>query len=468
MPAMPLARALILLIVLILPAAALLLLGPRGQRDMPADRVVVRYWEKWAGVEAASIRAIVQDFNQTEGKERGIWVDLHAVSNIDERMLIATAGGDPPDLAGLYDRYVAQFAAQGALLDLTELAPQAGIDVQAFKPIWRDVGSLDGRLYGLPCAPSTIALFYNKRLFRAAGLNPERPPATTDEFNDAMLRLTRVDDTGAIVQLGFTAWPAMLGWWPWAWPGFFDERLWDGQRFRLDTPAGRAAYEWLAAPRTELGVERLLRFETSNLPIEGPDNPFLSEKLAMVLQGPWMTTWIQTYKPELDYGVARFPSSRSERRNVLVSADVLVIPRTARRPREALIFLEYLMRPAVMEQLALAHSKLSPYQAPSESFFLQHRNPHIRFFDELATSPDAFGNPRMPIFAEAWTELRDLIYCVLRGSQPLAEAVAATQRRVDEKLAHFEANARRRKALAAPRARHARRACARRHPSRRV
>src|SRR5262245_55949868 len=104
-------RGLLLALILILPAAVLLAFVPRGLREVPTDRIIVRYWEKWAGVEAVAIRQIVDEFNRTVGAERGIWVDLHAVSNVDERMLIATAGGDPPDVAGLYDRYVAQFAA---------------------------------------------------------------------------------------------------------------------------------------------------------------------------------------------------------------------------------------------------------------------------------------------------------------------------------------------------------------------
>ncbi len=431
------------------PAAALVAFGPRGRHDLPTDRVVIRYWEKWSGVEAAAIRAIVDRFNATIGRQRGLWVDLNEISNIDERMLIATAGGDPPDVAGLYDRYIPQFAAQGALLDLTHLAPQAGIRVDDFKPIWRDVAQFDGRLYGLPCAPFTVALFYNRALFREAGLDPDRPPQTTADLDACMRRLTKRDAGGRIVQLGFTAWPGMLGWWHWAWPGFFGERLWDGRRFTIDTPAGRAALEWLWNQRQEHGVAALLAFETSNLPIEGPDNPFLAGKLAMVMQGPWITNWIRKYTPQLDYGVARFPSDTPRRRAALASADVLVIPATARHPREALVFLEYLMRPEVAEELALAHGKLSPYRNSSASFLEQHPNPFIRVFDGLADSPDAFGNPKMPMFGEAWTELLFMLEKVLRGLEPPARAAAQAQARIDRVVADYERMARRRAAAPA-------------------
>lgn len=442
-------RGLLFMVIFGLPAGGLLLFGPRGRPEIPPQRVVIRYWEKWTGVEGQAIRRLVDRFNETVGWERGLWVDLHAVSNIDERMLVATAGGDPPDVAGLYDRYIPQFAAQGALLDLTTLAPQAGIQVDEFKPIWRAVGEYDGRLYGLPCAPFTVALFYNRRLFREAGLDPDRPPETIAAFDECMRRLTKRDERGDIIQLGFTAWPGMLGWWHWAWPFFFDAQLWDGRQFQIDTPAGRAALEWLARQRREYGVAALLKFETANLPIEGPDNPFLSEKLAMVMQGPWMTNWINTYKPQLDYGVARFPSASPHRRHALASADVLVIPATAKRPREALVFLEYLMRPEIMEELALAHGKLSPYRVPSAQFFQKHRNPHARVFESLAESPDAFGNPKMPMFGEAWTEMLFLLENVLRELQTPAEAAARTQAKLDRIVRDYWEMAERRRARAA-------------------
>lgn len=442
-------RSLSFSLFLILPAAVLLAFGPRPSVEVETDRIVVRYWEKWSGVEFQAIRRIVDRYNETTGRTDGIWVDLHAISNVDERMLIATAGGDPPDVAGLYDRYIPQFAAQGALMELTELAPAAGIRVGDFKPIWRDVVEFHGRLYGLPCAPSTIALFYNRRLFREAGLDPDSPPQTIDEFDETMRRTTRRDEKGNIIQLGFTAWPGMLGWWHWSWPYFFDANLWDGSSFHLDTPKGRAAYEWFARQRAEFGVASLLKFETSNLPIEGPDNPFLAGKLAMVMQGPWMTNWIRVYKPDLDYGVAAFPSATPGRRHVLASADVLVIPATAKRPREAMRFLGYLLRPEVMEDLALAHGKLSPYRNPSDSFFERHRNPYIRTFDGLAGSPDAFATPKMPTFGEAWTEMLFALESVLRGLQTPAQACAATQAKVDRVVENHRQMEERRRNLVA-------------------
>lgn len=423
-------RALLTLCVLGLPAAALLIFGPRGNADVPTDRVVVHYWEKWAGVEGDAIKALVRRFNDTVGRDACIWVEYSTVSNVDQRMLIATAGGDPPDIAGLFDYIVPQYAEQDALLPLDELAAEYGIDVARLKPVWLDICRYGGRLYALPSTPYTIALFYNRALFRAAGLDPDRPPRTTAELADYAKRLTIVRD-GKVTQLGFTLSPAMLGWWPWVWPCYFGERLWDGKRARIDSERCREAARWVIDWRNEIGNDKVLAFEASALAIESAENPFLGGKLAMVFQGPWMTNWARKYAPDLDYGVASFPSSTPDGGHAFASMDNFVIPRGAKHPREAMTFLAYMMRQDVLEELCREHGKVSPFREPQPAFFAGHRNPHVKLFDELAALPNAFGYPSMPMWAQARTEYLWALNTTLRGLLSPEEALRKAQGNLD-------------------------------------
>jgi len=424
-------RTVILVIVLGLPAGGLLVFGPTGRHNVPRDRTVIRYWEKWTGVEGQAMQRIVDRFNATAGAARGVFVDYSAFGDVDKRMLIATAGGDPPDVAGLYDRFIPPYADQGALLPLDDLIREFGLDLAIFKPIWLDICRFDERVYALPSTPYTIALYYNRSLFRAAGLDPDRPPQTTAELNDYAVRLTKVQGD-KVTQLGFTLSPAMLGWWPWAWPYFFGGALWDGAHFTLDTPATHAAMDWIRAYRSSVGNERALHFEATAGAIESAQNPFLSGRLAMVFQGPWLANWTQTYAPDLDYGVAPFPSVSIDMRCAFASTDVFVIPRGSRHPREAMEFLAYLLRPEVLEELCQAHGKVSPFREPGPTFFAAHPNPHIRIFDELAAWPGAFSYPKMPMFAEAWTETLYLLETVLRAARDPDDAIRLTQAKVDD------------------------------------
>mgnify|MGYP003694417483 CR=1 FL=1 len=63
---------------------------------------------------------------------------------------------------------------------------------------------LDGKYYALPTAVRSLALFWNKTLFKEAGLDPERPPATLDELVDYAKKLTKRSPNGDLLQAGLT------------------------------------------------------------------------------------------------------------------------------------------------------------------------------------------------------------------------------------------------------------------------
>jgi ABC-type glycerol-3-phosphate transport system substrate-binding protein len=72
-------------IILALAALAVLLFGPRPGATRPTDRVVVTYWEKWTNKEADQMKQIVNDFNNTVGKEKGIFVEYLSMSSINQK-----------------------------------------------------------------------------------------------------------------------------------------------------------------------------------------------------------------------------------------------------------------------------------------------------------------------------------------------------------------------------------------------
>src|SRR3954470_11291940 len=105
----------IVLVILLLMAGAMIAWPRKPRPVIPPGRVEVRYWEKWTGREADQMKQIVDEFNATAGKEKGIWVSYLSVTAVDQKTLLATAAGVPPDVAGVWDNQVAQFAAMGAI-----------------------------------------------------------------------------------------------------------------------------------------------------------------------------------------------------------------------------------------------------------------------------------------------------------------------------------------------------------------
>ncbi|MCY2954872.1 MAG: extracellular solute-binding protein [Planctomycetota bacterium] len=178
--------------VFVAAVAYLLLFPPAGAT--PAKRTaqgtVITYWEKWTGLEGSQMQEIVKDFNNTVGKEKGIYVQYLSMSKIDQKTLIATAAGIPPDVAGVWDTQLVQFAALDALEPLDDYAKAYGISRDMYKPVYWDAMVYEGKLWGLVSTPWAVALHYNKRTFqenaealKRAGLDPNRAPATLQELD---------------------------------------------------------------------------------------------------------------------------------------------------------------------------------------------------------------------------------------------------------------------------------------------
>src|ERR1700733_5260595 len=140
----------VFLSILIAAAAAMLLFGPRPSAAEPPGRVVIQYWDKWTGLEGQQAKQVVDAFNATVGKEKNIWVNYVSMSQIDRKTLISTAAGAPPDVAGLWDSQVLEFASMNALEPLDEYVRPVGLTRDHYKHVYYDGCEYKGTLYALP------------------------------------------------------------------------------------------------------------------------------------------------------------------------------------------------------------------------------------------------------------------------------------------------------------------------------
>src|SRR5690606_21414451 len=140
--------------------------------ELAADgRVHVTYWEKWTGFEGDAMRQVVERFNRSQDR---IVVDYFTISSINRKTLIATAGGDPPDVAGIWAQTVPQFADAAALTPLDDYIARDGQNVDdwlsRYEPVFAAICTHAGRVYAGISSPATVALSWNKTVSRAAGL----------------------------------------------------------------------------------------------------------------------------------------------------------------------------------------------------------------------------------------------------------------------------------------------------------
>ena len=443
---------------LVVAALCVLLLGAcsrNASRHTDTARIVIDYWEKWTGFEDDAMQAVVADFNRSQNR---IFVKkLTGIGEMERKLMLATAGGDPPDIAGVWPKTIPDFSEKCALTPLDTMIKAAGIKREDYIPVYWDLCSYHGFMWALPATPTSLALHWNKKLFREAGLDPERPPASLDEFEAMSERLTIVEiqrdgkwvrvrypdlsnqekqaKTFKLVQLGSD--PQQPGWWMPMWVFWFGGNLWDGQRqITANTPECLEMLEWLQSQPQKYGVDNRRAFGAAYGNFQSPQNPFLSGQIAMTLQGEWMYNFIDKYAPQMEWGAAPFPAKdpKAHPMVTIVDGDVLVIPKGARHPREAFEFIRYVNRQGPMEKLCLAQRKFSPLAKVSDDFLKHHPNPCIKVFIDLAKSPDARYAPRIPIWMEYFDEMNDAIDGVMALTATPQEALETVESRLRWKM----------------------------------
>ncbi len=403
-------------------------------KDLKGDRKVVTYWEKWTNFEKDAMLDIVKKYNESQDE---VYVEFISTSTIDAKLLLATAGGNPPDIAGFWSHTVYNFADKGALIPLDEFMKKDGLSGSDYLPSVYEACTYKGFTWGLPSTPATVALHYNKDLFREAGLDPDSPPQSIKELDEYAKKLTKVDSDGKYTQLGFL--PTDPGWWGTMWVFWFGGSLVNesGTEILIDSEESKTAFNWVQSYLKDYDAQRIKDFEATHRgEFASPSNSFMSGRVAMKLQGVWMSSFIEKFSDNLDWGVAPFPSYHPdpEKPATVVETDILVIPRGAKNVEEAWDFIRFVQRQEIMEELCLKHRKFSPLMEVSDEFYKEHANPYIRVFRELAESPNAQAVPKVPVWEEYRHEIEVAMEEIWLKGSPVEPTLEYIKKRIDPKL----------------------------------
>ena len=152
------------------------------------EQVTIKF-ANWVSAEDATKENVSKVIEAFEQEHPNVTVENVAIpfDQMRQQLLTMTAGGNPPDVMMLNGPWSQELGAQGALLDLTEIAGEDYLNDNW--PGALDAGKYKDQLYAVPFGLSPHAFWYNKDLMEKAGLDPENPPKTMDELNEAMAQI---------------------------------------------------------------------------------------------------------------------------------------------------------------------------------------------------------------------------------------------------------------------------------------
>jgi multiple sugar transport system substrate-binding protein len=295
--------------------------------------------------------------------------------------LRAFATGQAPDVISLDNPDFALFSSRGAMLDITDRVAQSSvIDTSVYYPGPLASASWNGRLYGVPKATNTIALFYNKDLLSRAGVEP---PKTWDELLDAARKL---NDPASNVY-GIT-WSARAGE-----EGTFQFLPWiqmaGGNFDKVNAPGAVRALEiW----KTMLD-EKLASQDVLSMGQWDATGTFNAGNAAMAISGPWELGRMST-DAKFDWGVTLLPTATADGERSSAMGDFnWGIFATTKHPDEAFRAIEY-------------------FVSQSDRLFPEFSNIPARSDIALPSTGDARRDAALAVFQE------QLKYARPRGPHP--------------------------------------------------
>lgn len=270
-----------------------------------------------------------------------------SLKDYEIKLRLRFSSGQSPDLFSVHANVMTEFASLGLLSEAPAFIDSL-VQHESRNEMIRQASHFEGTNYGMVSDAGPTVLYYNKEMFREAGLDPEQPPRTWTELIEYADRLTQRDEEGNLTRAGLSL--RKRGFKPGTaekWLTFlfsaggnaFNE---DGTEARFNSEAGREALEFYETILFEKNID--------SIQMEGDQQGFGQEKAAMFIREVHVIRWLNRNYPDLDYGVATLP-----KRDTSLSSGapyIWSVSDQSAYPEETWRFVEFLMSKEVHARYA--------------------------------------------------------------------------------------------------------------------
>ncbi|MBB3561507.1 sugar ABC transporter substrate-binding protein (plasmid) [Sinorhizobium sp. B11] len=254
-----------------------------------------------------------------------------------QKYATAIAGGQAPDALSMDLIYTPAFAAAGQLEDLTDWAKSLPY-FNSLSPSHVKLGTYQDKIYGLPLSVETSVFAWNKDLYKKAGLDPEKAPATWEEIEANAEKIRKLgDDTYGFYFSGGGCGGCMIfTFTPLVWGAGADILSEDSKTATLDTPQMRKA----------VGFYRDMVKKDLVPASAASDNgtsflSFTNGKIGQQSLGAFAIGTLVTKYPDINFGVTLIPSVDGKTSS-FAGGDNFVITKGTKKIDAVKEFLEYI------------------------------------------------------------------------------------------------------------------------------
>lgn len=316
--------------------------GGSANAGSASNPVKLTVWTGFTGGDRPGYTQIVKDFNASH-KNIQVSMVVQPWDTITQKLPSAWLTGSGPDIAApSFDpNVIAQYVKTSSVLPLTATGSGDGkINVDKIAPALTKEYTYNGKLYAVPANYATLSLYYNKKMFKDAGI--AAPPKTVAEFQADAKKLTKGSKQYGLVLADnqtIQMWPILQ----WLEGG----DIVDAKSCSvLQTPQNQAALKTWS--------DMVVNDKISPVGLTGAeaDSLFSAGKAAMEMNGPWAAPGYKS--AGIDLGVAPIPAGKDGQSVTLGSTAPLAISAKTKYPDQAQQFLAYWTSKTAQQKFSLA------------------------------------------------------------------------------------------------------------------
>ncbi|HXK36683.1 MAG TPA: extracellular solute-binding protein [Candidatus Paceibacterota bacterium] len=310
-----------------------------------AEDIKITYWQYFYESKVNLMTELIQKF---EAQNPGIKVEqvTFPYESYLAKVAAAVPAGEGPEVINLFYGWLPLWVKSGYIQPLSSGDFSADYFKNNFYPLVAESVNFGGKNYSVPTAVRALALFFNKKLFRDAGLDPNIPPKTLDGLVTYAKKLSKYDAQGNLVQAGLLMQPNGQGH-VWIREVLFRQfgavpYSADGRKVTYASPAGIQAFQWYMDRITKDKVG-YPNFTTDDV------TAFKAQKGAMNIDGSFRIATLNAVK-DLEWGVAELPTNKGIKSNFASFWTHSIVTGVSGKKLEASVkFLKYITSPEVQE-----------------------------------------------------------------------------------------------------------------------
>ncbi|MZQ86143.1 extracellular solute-binding protein [Paenibacillus sp. 5J-6] len=406
-----------------------------------AEPVKVIWWHSMSGELGQAVDKLVADFNASQ---KDVQVQAVFQGTYDESLNKMKASMDTksgPSLIQVYEIGSRFMIDSKAITPVQKFVDADKFDLSQLEENILNYYKVDDKLNSMPFNTSNPILYYNKDMFKAAGLDPEKPPTTYEEVAKAAQALSKDGKAGASF--------AIYGW--------FMEQFFAGQGAEfLNNGNGRTAAATETTLNSEAGLKTLSWWKgmvdnksVMNLGRKTDDTKkaFLAGQVAMTLDSTASLRGIVTgAEGKFQVGTSTMPKPADAKDGgVVVGGASLYIlnNKSEAEQKGAWEFIKFLTTPKTQ---AWWNVNTGYFPITKKAYDEQLIKDNLAKYPQFQTAIDQLHNTKankatqgavMGVFPEARQLVETAIEEALTGKKAPKDALDAASKSIAEKLAAY-------------------------------